>query len=83
MPISTDLYLPALSTITRDLNVSPGAAQFTMAVLGSEPARCVGLSEATMYKTFDLNIRPLVATINLFWSLCWEGISLNKRTVDK
>ncbi len=32
MPISTDLYLPALPTIARDLNVSPGVAQFTMAV---------------------------------------------------
>jgi len=32
MPISTDLYLPALPTIARDLNVSPGTAQFTMAV---------------------------------------------------
>jgi DHA1 family bicyclomycin/chloramphenicol resistance-like MFS transporter len=32
MPISTDLYLPALPTIARDLNVSAGAAQFTLAV---------------------------------------------------
>jgi DHA1 family bicyclomycin/chloramphenicol resistance-like MFS transporter len=32
MPISTDLYLPGLPTIARDLNVSPGAAQFTMAI---------------------------------------------------
>jgi DHA1 family bicyclomycin/chloramphenicol resistance-like MFS transporter len=32
MPLSTDLYLPALPTIARDLNVSPGAAQFTLAV---------------------------------------------------
>ncbi len=32
MPISTDLYLPALPTIARDLNVSPGAAQLTLAV---------------------------------------------------
>jgi Major Facilitator Superfamily len=32
MPLSTDLYLPALPTIARDLKVSPGAAQFTVAV---------------------------------------------------
>lgn len=32
MPLSTDLYLPGLPAIARDLNVSPGAAQFTLAV---------------------------------------------------
>ncbi len=32
MPLSTDLYLPGLPTIARDLNVSPGAAQYTLAV---------------------------------------------------
>jgi len=32
MPMSTDLYLPALPTIARDLNVSPGATQLTLAV---------------------------------------------------
>lgn len=32
MPISTDLYLPGLPTIACDLKVSPGAAQFTLAV---------------------------------------------------
>jgi MFS family permease len=31
-PISTDLYLPALPTIARDLNVAPGAVQLTLAV---------------------------------------------------
>jgi hypothetical protein len=37
--------------------------------LGNELARCVGLSEATMDKTFDLNIRPLVAVIKAFEGL--------------
>jgi MFS transporter, DHA1 family, multidrug resistance protein len=32
MPISTDLYLPALPTIARDLSVNPGAVQLTLAV---------------------------------------------------
>lgn len=32
MPLSTDLYLPGLPTIARDLHVSPGAAQYTLAV---------------------------------------------------
>ncbi len=32
MPLITDLYLPALPTIARGPNVSPGAAQFTLAV---------------------------------------------------
>lgn len=32
MPMSTDLYLSSLPTIASDLNVSPGAAQFTMAI---------------------------------------------------
>jgi len=32
MPLSTDLYLPALPSIARDLNASPGAAQFTLSV---------------------------------------------------
>lgn len=32
MPLSTDLYLPALPTIAQDLKVSPGGAQFTMAM---------------------------------------------------
>lgn len=33
MPISTDLYLPALPAIARALSVSPGAAQLTLAVV--------------------------------------------------
>lgn len=32
MPISTDLYLPALPSIARELHVSAGAAQLTLAV---------------------------------------------------
>lgn len=32
MPLSTDLYLPGLPTIAHDLNVRPGAVQFTLAV---------------------------------------------------
>ena len=32
MPLSTDLCLPGLPTIARDLNGSPGPAQYTLAV---------------------------------------------------
>jgi hypothetical protein len=41
--------------------------------MGSEPVRCVGLSEVTMHEAFDLNIRPLVAAIKAFEGLTVIG----------